>query len=91
MVSGYGELMFFLRRMNHMKQSELADKLGCHSVYLSQIENGKRAGSREFWDDVCKVFGLTRTKFLKLIAIFQNVPSKQVHAHAISAVLKKFG
>jgi DNA-binding XRE family transcriptional regulator len=90
-MSGYGDLMFFLRRMNHMKQTELADKIGCHSVYISQIEKGKRTGSKAFWNDVCKVFGLTRTNFLKLIAIFQNVPSKQVHAHAISAVLKKFG
>ncbi len=40
-----------------MKQSELAEKLGCEQSYISQVESGKRRLSDEMLDKLKAVFG----------------------------------
>lgn len=52
-----------------MKQSELAEKLGCEQSYVSQVESGKRRMSDEMLEKIKQLFG-------DITAYMTDVPEK---------------
>lgn len=51
----------------HLKQAEMAEKIGVSRVVYGYIENGKRGGNPEFWDNLQKTFNVADEDMYKLM------------------------
>jgi len=75
-----GKFIYKLRREKNMTQKELGDKLGVSYKAVSKWENGICLPDASLYDDICKMFGITkdelfagkklRTKLKKFILLF---------------------
>lgn len=54
----FGSNLKKYRERAGLSQNELAEKLGCNSKYLSEIETGKSFCSSELMEDVVAVLGI---------------------------------
>lgn len=54
------------RVKNNLTQEEIAEKIGCIRATYSAIENGKRTGRNNFWDDLQVAFALTAAEIEEL-------------------------
>ena len=52
---------------NHLSQEKLADMIGSHQVYISEIEKGKKIPSIMILYNIAKSFGMTLTEFIGII------------------------
>ncbi len=50
----------------HLKQSEIAEKLEVSRVTYSKVENGLRSGDAKFWNNLQKVFNVPDEEMWKL-------------------------
>ena len=50
----------------HLKQAEMGEKCGVSRATYANIENGKRGGSADFWDNLQERFNLSDEKTRQL-------------------------
>ena len=67
-----------LRVKQHLTQAEIATKLGVSYATYNLIEQGKRKGSTEFWQQIQELFNLTDAEMWQLYANKEYAVSPQV-------------
>ncbi len=63
----FGQTVAGLRDHQKLSQAKLAEKIGIHKTYLSDIEQGKRHPSIMVQFDIAEAFGIKAYKFVKLV------------------------
>lgn len=53
----------------HLKQAEMAEKIGVSRAAYGYVENGKRGGNFEFWDNLQKAFNVADEDMYKLMKL----------------------
>ena len=53
----------------HMKQVEMAEKIGVSRAAYGYVENGKRSGNAEFWGNLQKAFNVPDEQMYKLMKL----------------------
>lgn len=54
-----GNRIWEIREQHHLTQKELAEKLGCTTKHVSQVERGFASFSYELMSDFCDLFGVS--------------------------------
>ena len=67
-----------LRVKHQLTQQQLADKLGVSVVTYNLIEQGKRQGSKDFWQGIQKAFSLTAAEMWQLYTNKEYAVNPQV-------------
>lgn len=67
-----------LRVKQHLTQAEIATKLGVSYATYNLIEQGKRKGSTEFWQQIQELFNLTDAEMWQLYANKEYAVNPQV-------------
>lgn len=55
------------RVQNNLSQEEIAEKIGCKRATYAQIENGKRSGRQEFWENLQQAFAIPDSDVWRLM------------------------
>lgn len=57
--------LYVFRHERKLKQSEMADKIGCTRTTYSNVETGKREGRPKFWSGFQKAFNIPDNEMYK--------------------------
>jgi Helix-turn-helix. len=69
MNEAVAEVLRDLREENHISQEKLADAIGSHQVYISEIEKGKKLPSLQVLYHIAKFYNMTLTQLVERIEL----------------------
>lgn len=62
-----GDTIRELRKLHHLSQEKLADKIDSHQVYISEIEKGEKLPSLTILYHIAEAFGMTLSELITIV------------------------